>query len=100
MKIEDDDGPALGEVRLGPECPHGYRECTRRLDSGEVENRTVRRMSGEAHSTPPGDYPIDDLPNGRGFMVRRRRRGPASANSRAYRSGWDNVYGRHQGKSS
>lgn len=96
---DEDDGPALGEVRLGPECPHGHRACERRLDDGTIASGTVRRISGEVGSTPPGDYPVDDLPNGRGFMVRPRR-GPARASSPEYRSGWDNVYGRYRGQSS
>jgi hypothetical protein len=96
---DEDDGPALGEVRLGHECEHGYRPALLRLDDGTVESRLVRRISGAQGSTPPGDYLIEETRPDGTFKVGSVR-GPARVSSRAYRSGWDSTYGRYQGKSS
>lgn len=99
MKKED-DGPALGEVRLGPECPNGHRTCVRRRDDGELEGGFVTRVAGKVGSTPPGDYPIVGTRGDGGFYIGRARSGPARVNSAAYQSGWDSIYGRYRGQPS
>jgi hypothetical protein len=107
MKKDDArDPPPLGAVRLGIECEHGYRPIEFVDDRGEVRRGHARKVS-EGESAPPGDYEVarGQLPGqfevGRRIGDERRATdGPVRVNSRAYRSNWDQTFGRYDGKAS
>lgn len=104
VEPKGEDAPPLGAVRLGHECEHGYREICFVDTAGEIQQVCARKVNG-ARSEPPGDYEVGSGQVTGQFTVGRRidggrGRGPARVSSRAYRSKWDETFGRHGGKAS
>lgn len=92
--------PELGTVRLGEECPHGVRAYSYLTPEGEELRGYAQRRQPGSRSVPAGDYEMTYGRDYASFSVARPLARPSRVSTPRYRRGWDETFGRHQGKSS
>jgi hypothetical protein len=92
---KDDSGEDF--VHIGPPLPNGFAPCLRHRPDHTTEMALIgptkegESVDGEIISLSPREQG--------GFHVKvlhDNRKGPSKAVTRAYRNGWDNIFGKRQ----